>query len=112
VTRRVVELAAAEALMGMRQAAAADDWARVDALLEESSRQFAGNEWVSAVLEAMRSIAAERERERAMKEMMYSSSKLRSRLAAKDESIAFCLADTSSVPAYLLRKAVQGKGSA
>jgi hypothetical protein len=58
VTRRLVELAAAEALMGMRSAAAAGDWTRVDAQLEAASRQFAGNEWVAAVLEAMRSIAA------------------------------------------------------
>ena len=110
VTRRLVELAAAEALMGMRQAAAANDWARVDALLETASRQFAGNEWVAAVLKAMRSIAAGRERERAMKEMMYSSSKLRSRLAAKDESVAFCLSESVPVPAYLRRKPAQGKG--
>lgn len=110
VTRRIAELAAAEALMGMRQAAAANDWARVDALLEAASRQFAGNEWVAAVLEAMRSIAVGRERERAMKEMMYSSSKLRSRLAAKDESVTFCLSEASSVPAYLRRKPAQGKG--
>jgi Ca-activated chloride channel family protein len=110
VTRRLVELSAAEALMGMRSAAAAGDWARVEALLEAASRQFAGNEWVAAVLEAMRSIAAGRERERAMKEMMYSSSKLRSRLAAKDESVAFCAAESASVPAYLRRKPAQGKG--
>ncbi len=110
VTRRLVELAAAEALMGMRGAAAGGDWARVDTLLEAASRQFAGNEWVAAVLEAMRSIAAGRERERAMKEMMYSSSKLRSRLAAKDESVAFSLAEGASVPAYLRRKPAQGKG--
>jgi len=110
VARRQVELAAAEALMGMRHAAAANDWARVDALLEAAARQFAGNEWVAAVLEAMRSVAAGRERERAMKEMMYSSGKLRSRLAAKDESVAFCLAEGSSVPAYLRRKPAQGKG--
>lgn len=110
VARRLVELAAAEALMAMRQAAAADDWARVDALLEAASRQFAGNEWVAAVLEAMRSIASSRERERAMKEMMYSSGKLRSRLAARDEGAAYCLADALEVPAYLRRKPAQGKG--
>lgn len=110
VSRRLVELAAAEALMAMRQAVAAGDWARVDALLAAASRQFAGNEWVAAVLEAMRSIAAGRERERAMKEMMYSSSKLRSRLASKEETVAFCAAESSAVPAYLRRKPAQGKG--
>lgn len=110
VARRLVELAAAEALLGMRQAADKNDWPRVDTLLEAASRQFAGNEWVAAVLEAMRSIAASRERERAMKEMMYSSSKLRSRLAAKDESVSFCLAEGTAVLAYLRRKPAQGKG--
>jgi hypothetical protein len=109
VTHPLVELAAPEALMAMRQAAAANDLARVDTLLEAASRQFAGNKRVAAVLEAMRSIAAGRERERPMKEMLYSSSKLPSRLAAKDESAAFCAAESVAVPAYLQRKPVQGK---
>jgi Ca-activated chloride channel family protein len=110
VARRLVELAAADALVAMRHAASAGDWAGVDALLEEASRQFAGNGWVAAVLEAMRSIAASRERERAMKEMMYSSSKFRSRLADKAESVVFCAAMSPDAPAYLRRKAEQGKG--
>jgi Ca-activated chloride channel family protein len=109
VMRRLVELAAAEALMVMRGAAAAGDWARVDKLLAAASRRFAGNPWVAAVLEAMRSIAARRERERAMKEMMYSSSKLRSRLAMQVESAASDADAGASVPAYLRRKAAQGK---
>jgi len=112
VTRRLVELAAAEALMAMRSAAAAGDWALVDKQLEEASRRFAGNGWVAAMLEAMRSIAASRERERAMKEMMYSSSKLRSRLAAKDENVSLCASEAMSTPAYLRRKPSQGKGNA
>jgi hypothetical protein len=45
-----------------------------------------------------------------MKEMMYSSSKLRSRLASKEETVAFCAAESSAVPAYLRRKPAQGKG--
>jgi Ca-activated chloride channel family protein len=110
VTRRLVELAAADALMDVRKAAAANDWQRVDALLEAASRQFAGNEWVEAVLVAMGAIAVGRERDRAMKEMMYSSGKLRSRLAAKNEGTVFCVAESVEVPAYLRRKAEQGKG--
>ena len=110
VTRRLVELAAAETLVRMRSAAATGDWARVDALLAAASRQFAGNEWVAVVLEAMRTIAAGRDRARAMKEMLYSSSKFRSRLAAKDEgSVPGGTAEAASVPAFLRRKAAQGK---
>ncbi|NWG74657.1 MAG: hypothetical protein HXY24_08630, partial [Rubrivivax sp.] len=109
VTRRLIELAAAEALTRVRAAAARGQWNVVDRMLEEASRQFAGNEWVASILTAMRSIADSRERERAMKEMMYSSAKLRDRLAARDETVQFSMAAEVDVPAFLRRKAVQGK---
>jgi Ca-activated chloride channel family protein len=109
VTRRLIELAAAEALMRVRAAAARGQWSVVDRMLEEAIRQFAGNEWVASILAAMRSIADSRERERAMKEMMYSSAKLRDRLAARNETVMFSMADDVDVPAFLRRKAVQGK---
>jgi Ca-activated chloride channel family protein len=99
-------------LLAMRAAAAAGDWDRVDALLAAASLQFAANDWVAAVLEAMRAVAARRARERLAKELLYSSGKLRSRLAAKDESVAFSVADSPSVPAYLRRKSAQGKADA
>jgi Ca-activated chloride channel family protein len=112
VTRRLVELAAADALTRMRTAAGREDWATVDRLLEEASRRFAGNEWVGALLEAMKSIAGSRSRERMMKESMYSSSRLRSRLVAKDEDIQFSVAaEAFDRPSYLRRKPAQGKGS-
>jgi Ca-activated chloride channel family protein len=111
VSRRLVELAAANALSCMRTAADHGDWAAVDRLLEEASRQFAGNEWVAAVLAAMKEIAESRSRERMMKESMYSASKLRSRLSAKDEGVGFSVAEESiERPAYLRRKPSQGKG--
>jgi len=88
----------------------ADFQAAVDRLLEEATRRFAGNEWVAAVLEAMKSIADTRERARMMKESMYSSGKLRSRLAARGEAVMFCLGAEAQMPSYLRRKPEQGKG--
>jgi len=111
VTRRLVELAAADALTRMRAAASRSDWARVDRMLEEANVQFAGNAWLGAMLAAMQSIAQGRERERMMKESMYSSSRLRSRLVAKNESAGSATAQEQiDLPAYLRRKASQGKG--
>ncbi len=112
VTRRLVELAAAVALARMRAAADTGDWTTVDRLLEEASRRFAGNEWVGALLDAMKSLAEGRSRERMMKELIYSSTKLRSRLVAKDEGIQFCASmESADRPSYLRRKPAQGKGS-
>jgi len=110
VARRLAELSAADALEAMRAAAAAGDWPRVDALIEDASRRFAGNEWVAAMLAAMRAIAASRERERAMKETLYASGKLRARLAARDEAVRFSAVEEWEVPAFLRRKPAQGKG--
>ena len=111
VARRLAELAAAEALTQMRAAAGRHDWAAVDGLLERASREFADNDWVAAMLQAMRGIAADRSRERMMKEAMYSSGKLRSRLVAIDEDVRYSVAsEARSMPAYLRRKPSQGKG--
>ena len=110
VARRLVELAAADALTRMRTAAGHGDWVTVDRLLEDAGWQFAGNAWVGAMLEAMKSLADSRSRERMMKESMYSSGKLRSRLVAKDEDVQFCAAmESIDKPAYLRRKPSQGK---
>ena len=112
VARRLTELAAAQALSDMRIAAAAGDWDKVDRLLQEATRQFAGNEWVAAVLASMTQIAEGRSRERLMKEAMYSSGKLRGRLVAADEPDAyFASQEFVSVPSYLRRKPSQGKGN-
>ena len=113
VSRRRVELAAADALSRMRTAANHADWATVDGLLLEAGCEFAGNEWVAAVLAAMTEIAQSRSRERMMKEALYSSTKVRSRLSAKDEDLQFSVARESGAgPAYLRRKSSQGKGEA
>lgn len=110
VSRRLVELAAADALSRMRGAADHHDWHTVDRLLAEASQQFADSPWVAAVLAAMKDIADTRSRERMMKETLYSSSKLRSRLSTKDEAVSlYDKAAEGELPAYLRRKVAQGK---
>jgi Ca-activated chloride channel homolog len=108
VSRRPVELSAGEVLTRMRKAAGEGDWALVDKLLEQASRQFSGHEWVGAMLAAMKSMAEGRERERVMKEAMYSSGKLNARLASKNE-VSFSF-QTRETPAFLRRQPAQGKG--
>ena len=107
VLRRSAELAAGQFLVQMRSAAKAHDWAAVDGTLVDARARFAGNEWVAGILEAMTDLAQSRSRERMMKEAMYTSSKLSSRLAAKDEVSSS--ASSAEVPAYLRRKRQQGK---
>lgn len=108
VQRRSTELAAGLFLTQMRTAAHSHDWAAVDGMLADARKRFAGNEWVAGILEAMASLAQSRSRERMMKEAMYSSARLNTRLSAKDEVAFSVVADAG--PAYLRRKRQQGKG--
>lgn len=107
VGRRAAEVAAGRMLIRMRAAAEAGDWAVVEEMLADAHRQFAGNEWVAGILAAMAQVVKSRSRERLMKEARYSSAKLQSRLASKDE-MAFSMS-MADEPAYLRRKSLQGK---
>lgn len=73
------------------------------------SRGRPGNQWVAGILEAMAALAQSRSRERMMKEAMYSSARLCTRLSAKDEVAFSVVADAG--PAYLRRKRQQSKGN-
>lgn len=64
---------------------------------------------MASILGAMRATADNRERVRAMNEMMYSSARLRDRLTAKHEGMRFSTAEDVDVPAFLRRKTMQGK---
>jgi hypothetical protein len=106
VVRRLAELEAAGVLTRTRDAARNNDWDRVDRLLAEAERRFAGNDWVASVVEAIRMVAKSRSRERFMKEALYSASSFSQRLADKDEGIALM---ESSKAMYLRRKRSRGK---
>ncbi len=113
VSRRLIELAAAQALLKVREAADRFDWPTVDRLLDDARRQFAGHDWVASVLQAMQALGAQRSRERMLKESVYSVGKMHQRLTVADEATTVSdLAGEAAVPAYLRRKAAQGKGQA
>ena len=106
VVRRLAELEAAGVLRRTREAARNNDWDRVDRLLAEAERRFAGNDWVASVVEAIRTVAKSRSRERFMKEALYTAASFSQRLAEKDEGMALMEADKAM---YLRRKRSRGK---
>lgn len=105
--RRGAEVEAGQALTKMRAAAQSGDWGEVQRLLVAAQERFAGNEWVAGMLNAMADVARSRSRERMMKEAMYSSSRLNTRLAAKDELNR--RGNDDELAAYMRRKPLQGR---
>ena len=109
VARRVVELDAADALAAVQVAIVADNWPLAEQLLEAAQGRFAQHEWAAAILATMKRLVGERNARLASKEVVYARRSMSGRLASTEEANSIDY-DALSVPAFLRRKAEQGKG--
>lgn len=105
VTRRSVELEAAQLQLQARQAALRNDWGLVDELLLRAKALSAENTWLLGVVEELQRLAARRDEMLFAKEAVYSSHRMATRLASPEEGDA----PSSEGPAYLRRKTAQGR---
>jgi Ca-activated chloride channel family protein len=110
VRRRAQEIQAANVQDAARTAARRHDWERVEELLREARVEARDNPWLQDSLAALERLASQRHTEGFSKEALYSSGKLRARLADPDEASAqYDLALEAGKAAYLRRKLEQGK---
>jgi Ca-activated chloride channel family protein len=110
VQRRVTEVAAAQALDNMRAAAQRGDVAALKDMLRAARQEFAGSDWVRAILDSMERLANERDGIRfCAKELLYSSGTLKTRLRARQEQFEVNAVAEASMPAFLRRDPAQGQ---
>ena len=109
LARRAIELDAADALLAVRTAVAADDWTGARALVEDAAKRFAGHSWAIAVLDTMRRLIATRDKPLASKEALYARHRMQSRLSVREEDTFDATGDID-IPLFLRRKGEQGKG--
>ncbi|WP_165456619.1 VWA domain-containing protein [Aquabacterium lacunae] len=111
VQRRLTEVAAAQALERMREAANRGDAAAVQELLRAARAEFGHSDWVQAILASMQQLADREGDVRALsKEMKYSAATLMTRVRASDEQM--CLSGglaEEAVPKFLRRSGLQGR---
>jgi hypothetical protein len=85
------------------------DWGRVQELLGELRVLADGNAWLTASVEQLETYAHRRETQSFSKEALYKAGRMRSRLAASDESADWSVGMEQAKPTYLRRKPEQGK---
>ncbi len=107
VLQRLNELEAGKLLEKARTAVQKGDWAGIDRLLEEAKQRFADNPWVQEVLGSMAELARQKDQAHFAKEARYSSRRMNTRLASKEEPLA--MLGEAEAPAFLRRKSAQGK---
>ena len=107
VKRRLDEVMAAEYLQKARRAVQHGDWDTADGLLQEAKVLFRTSPWAKDVLESMEKLAKKRDDAYFMKEAMFSTARMSSRLSSKSED-ASVLSEADSI-SFLRRKTAQGK---
>jgi len=105
VARRAGELEAARLQREARAAARQHDWATVDQLVAKTRVLGEANPWLGDVAGEMAALALNRDEVMFSKEASYSSSRMSTRLAPRDELPA----PSAGGPSFLRRKRSQGK---
>lgn len=111
VSRRFNEVEAADIQREARLYVRDRNWSAVTRLmgkLEERSRE---NPWLAETVAYLRKLMERRDHEAMEKELMYSSDKLKNRVASLDDSVVFSMEFENIKPAYMRKKVTQGRNS-
>jgi Ca-activated chloride channel family protein len=111
VARRFNEVEAADIQREARIHVRDRNWSAVERLmvkLEDRSRE---NPWLAETVSYLRKLLERRDHEAMEKELMYSSDKLKNRVADLNDSMSFCMMEEAVKPAFMRKKVTQGRNS-
>ena len=111
VARRFNEVESADIQREARQHVQSRNWTAVERLivkLEERSRE---NPWLVETVRYLRTLLERRDHETMEKELMYSSDKLKNRVADLNDSVSYCMMEEAVKPAFMRKKVSQGRNS-
>lgn len=111
VARRFNEVESADIQRDARVHVRDRNWSAVERLmvkLEERSRE---NPWLAETVSYLRKLLERRDHDAMEKELMYSSDKLKNRVADLNDSISFCMMEEAVKPAFMRKKVSQGRNS-
>jgi Ca-activated chloride channel family protein len=111
VAGRFNEIEAADLQRMAREAVRHRDWRAVERMLDELRDRAQDNPWLQATVGVLANLLANRDHERMEKELMYSATRLKSRLSEVDEGQFQSMQEELGKEAYLRRKENQGRGS-
>ena len=105
---RIQELTASRLYYEASQFARVGNWYSVDEILLVAQQQASSNPWLASILDKIKGLASQRDRDLFAKESRYASERMDKRLTMHNESIEF-LNDESEKAMFLRKKSMQGK---
>lgn len=110
VRDRIAELEVARLADEAREAARQGDWERVEELTRQMRETALGNAWVEESVQSLQALARSRNREGFSKEALYKGTRMRTRMASREEfSGSWSLEEESAKASYLRRKSEEGR---
>lgn len=111
VARRFNEVEAADIQREARLFVRDRNWSAVERLMRKLEERARENPWLEETVRYLRTLLERRDHEAMEKELMYSSDKLKNRVADLDDMVMFC-ADAEAVkPAFMRKKVSQGRNT-
>lgn len=111
VARRFNEVEAADIQREARLFVRDRNWSAVERLMVKLEERARENLWLAETVSYLRKLLERRDHEAMEKELMYSSDKLKNRIADLEDSVMFCMDEEAIKPAFLRRKVTQGRNT-
>jgi len=109
VARRFNEIEAADIQREARANVQRRNWDAVERLMVQLEARAQDNPWLAETAQYLRTLLERRDHETMEKELMYSSSQLKNRIAALHDDVLFCADAEAIKPAFSRRKVAQGR---
>jgi len=111
VARRFNEVESADIQREARLFVRDRNWSAVERLIVKLEERARENPWLAETVGYLRKLLERRDHEAMEKELMYSSDKLKNRVADLNDSIMFCMDAEAVKPAFMRKKVSQGRNS-
>jgi Ca-activated chloride channel family protein len=111
VARRFNEIEAADIQREARLHVRDRNWAAVERLMVKLDERSRENPWLAETVSYLRKLLERRDHEAMEKELMYSSDKLKNRVADLNDSVMFCMMEEADKPAFMRKKVSQGRNT-
>ena len=111
VARRFNEVEAADIQREARVFVRDRNWSAVERLMRKLEERSTENPWLAETVRYLRKLLERRDHEAMEKELMYSSDKLKNRVADLNDSVMFCMSEEAVKPAFMRKKVSQGRNT-
>lgn len=111
VARRFNEVQSAEIQREARRHVQNRNWDAVEGLVRQLEDRSHNNPWLQETVKYLRKLLDRRDSGLMEKELMYSSMKMKNRVADLDDTVMFCMSDEAVKPAFMRKKVSQGRNT-